>query len=84
MLETPEGGIFESNTICRYIAAHGTGPLFPNASSSPKDIRWAQVDQWVDWVNSFDAVAPGTFTLIPNSFHLTTHSLPPHTSMKVR
>ncbi|XP_045825550.1 elongation factor 1-gamma-like [Trifolium pratense] len=44
VLETPDGSIFESNAITRYVARLGENNLF---GSSPID--QAHVDQWIDF-----------------------------------
>ncbi|XP_058771858.1 elongation factor 1-gamma-like [Vicia villosa] len=44
VLETPEGAVFESNAIARYVARLGENNLF---GSSPID--QAHVDQWIDF-----------------------------------
>lgn len=44
-LETPEGGLYESNAIARYVAR-----LAPTANLFGKSVYEAsQVDQWIDW-----------------------------------
>lgn len=68
MLETPEGALFESNVICRYLAAQAPGKLYP-AGLSPKDIQYAQIEQWVDWCNTFDSIAAGTSASISPTFY---------------
>jgi len=54
---TPSGGaLFESSAICRHLAttsAAAEDALYPRAAG-PEDLRRAHVDQWIDWVNSFD------------------------------
>ena len=44
-LETPDGGIWESNAIARFVARSTENSLF---GKSPFEA--AQVEQWVDWV----------------------------------
>lgn len=47
MLETPQGPLFESNAIARYIASKDTdGILYP--SSSRNSFARSQIDAWVD------------------------------------
>jgi len=61
VLFTPAGAIFESNSICRYLAtlpeAQATEQLYPVATSAD-DLRRAHIDMWVDWSNQFDVEAP--------------------------
>lgn len=45
MLDTPDGPIFESNAICRYIA-RGTS-LYPSPPAGPH-LSLAQIDAWID------------------------------------
>ena len=45
-LDTPDGPIFESVAICRYIA-RGT-PLYPQPPPGPDD-KLAQIDAWLDY-----------------------------------
>ncbi|KAL5096253.1 hypothetical protein RYX36_000580 [Vicia faba] len=46
VLETPDGAVFESNAIARYVARLGDNNLF---GSSPIDL--AHVDQWIDFAS---------------------------------
>lgn len=47
MLETPDGAIFESNAICRYLASKESArSLYPDSVRSPE--AKALVDAWVD------------------------------------
>jgi elongation factor 1-gamma len=58
-LETPEGGVFESNAIARYVARAGNATLF---GKTP--LEAAQVDQWLDWVRG-DLELAGSVWLYP-------------------
>ena len=44
MLETPEGSLFESNAIARYIAR-----LAPSNLLGSSAFEAGQVDMWIDW-----------------------------------
>mmetsp|Transcript_36663 Transcript_36663/g.81584 ORF Transcript_36663/g.81584 Transcript_36663/m.81584 type:complete len:1184 (-) Transcript_36663:438-3989(-) len=57
VLATPNGAIFESNTICRYLASIGNDKTLYPAQTSPEDLTRAHIDQWLDWSTSFEDVA---------------------------
>jgi elongation factor 1-gamma len=44
VLETPEGPIWESNAIARYVARQGKNKLYPTSA-----YEQAVVEQWIDW-----------------------------------
>jgi len=44
VLETPEGSLFESNAIARYVAR-----LAPSNLLGSSAIEAGQVDMWIDW-----------------------------------
>merc|ERR1712063_35229 len=58
-LETPEGGIFESNAIARYVARQADNGLY---GRSP--VEAGQVDQWLDWTRG-DVEIAGSVWLYP-------------------
>ena len=51
--------LFESNTICRYLASFQNSPLYPSAPAQ----AWerAQIDQWVDYVTQHPGRWIGTY-----------------------
>jgi len=58
-LETPEGGVFESNAIARYVARLSENSLFGRSK-----IEAGQVEQWIDWVRG-DLELAGAVWLYP-------------------
>lgn len=54
----PEGSVWESNAIARYVARLGEGNLFGSSN-----YEGAQVDQWIDWAREFEL--PGAVWLYP-------------------
>ncbi|CAG9461739.1 unnamed protein product [Pedinophyceae sp. YPF-701] len=50
ILETPDGPVFESNTIARYVALQTGSSLYPSGLDEPALQRAALIDGWVDSV----------------------------------
>jgi len=66
-LQTPEGGIWESNSIARYVARLADKGLFGRNA-----FEAAEVDQWLDWVRGDLEIAGGVwlypiFGYLPNN-----------------
>ena len=54
VLSTPNGPLFESNVISKYLLSVGTNTsLYPSAKS-PEDLTRFHIDQWIEWSNCFD------------------------------
>ncbi|CAL8468182.1 g7721 [Coccomyxa elongata] len=48
VLETPEGPLFESAAVSRYVASLGRPQFYP-MPLNPTDTTRAQIDGWIDW-----------------------------------
>lgn len=54
VLSTPNGPLFESNVISKYLASIGSNPSLYPAAKSPEDLTRFQIDQWIEWSNCFE------------------------------
>ena len=61
MLKTPEGCLFESNAIARYITTLTSNPLYPRAPfNTATAAKAAAIDKWIDFSQiSIDRWAEG-------------------------